>query len=71
MHDSDYRTRVHRSRGDSGQREAERTNSAIQESVVDGGTIEWEKIKRFEDVTEEEINEMSVKDYEQYERVRG
>ena len=36
---SDYRVRVHRSRGDSGQGEAERTNSAIADSVVDGATI--------------------------------
>lgn len=29
VHKSDYRIRVHRSRGDSGQNKAERTNSAI------------------------------------------
>lgn len=43
---SDYRVRVHRSRGDSGQGEAERTNSAIADSVVDGATIEWETLKQ-------------------------
>ena len=34
--DADYRIRLHRSRGDSGEGEAERTNSAIGDSVVDG-----------------------------------
>ena len=33
---SDYRIRLHRSRGDSGQGEAGRTNSAIGDSIVDG-----------------------------------
>ena len=45
---SDYRVRVHRSGGDSGQGEAERTNSAIADSVVDGATIEWETLKQYE-----------------------
>ena len=40
IHRSDYHVRVHRSRGDSGQNEAERTNSAIGDSVVDGSTID-------------------------------
>ncbi|CAB4042502.1 Transient receptor potential cation channel subfamily A member 1 [Paramuricea clavata] len=47
MFSSDYRIRLHRSRGDSGQGEAERTNSAIGDSVVDGSTIEWEQFKKF------------------------
>ncbi len=66
----DYRVRVHRSRGDSGQGEAERTNSAIQDSVVDGGTINWEYIKRFEDLTEDQADNMTIKEYEQYEKDR-
>ncbi|XP_070570891.1 uncharacterized protein [Ptychodera flava] len=70
MYNSDYRTRVHRSRGDSGQNEAERTNSAIGDAVVDGSTIEWEKIKRFDGMTREEIEKMSVKEYEEYEARR-
>ena len=36
MYGSIYRITVHRSRGDSGQNEAERTNSAIADNVVDG-----------------------------------
>ncbi|CAB4000377.1 nuclease HARBI1 [Paramuricea clavata] len=56
---SDHRIHVHHSRGDSGQNEAERTNSAIGDVVVDGATIEWEKFKRFESLSEEEIEALS------------
>jgi hypothetical protein len=70
MYNSDYRVRVHRSRGDSGQGEAERTNSAIADSVVDGATIEWETIKRYEGMTSEQISQMSVKQFEEYESDR-
>ena len=70
MFDSDYRVRVHRSRGDSGQGEAERTNSAIGDAVVDGSTIEWEKYKKFEGLTEEEVKKLSVKQYEELEAER-
>lgn len=70
MFNSDYRVRVHRSRGDSGQGEAERTNSAIGDAVVDGSTIEWEKYKKFEGMTEEEITQLSVKQYEDLEAKR-
>lgn len=55
VHKSDYRIRVHRSRGHSRQNEAERTNSAIGDSVVDGGTIDWNFYKRFDDLTDQEI----------------
>ena len=37
---SDYRIRFHRSRGDSGQGEAERTNSAIEDSIENGAAID-------------------------------
>ncbi|CAH3032576.1 unnamed protein product, partial [Porites lobata] len=45
VHNSDYRVRCHRWRGDSGQGEAERTNSAISDALVDGATLEWEKYR--------------------------
>ena len=50
MFGSDYRIRLHRSRGDSGQGE-----SAISDAVVDGATINWEKIKQFDGLTTEEV----------------
>jgi len=67
IHNSDYRVRCHRSRGDSGQGEAERTNSAISDALVDGATLEWEKYRRFEDLSEDEIKAMSLHSYEKYE----
>ena len=70
IHNSDYRVRCHRSRGDSGQDEAERTNSAISDALVDGATLEWEKYRRFEDLSEEEIKQMSLQSYEEYEKKR-
>ena len=42
---SDYCLQIHLSWNDSHSNEAERTNSAISDSVVDGGTIDWEKVK--------------------------
>ena len=71
LYNYDYHVRVHRSRGDSGQGEAERTNSAIQDSVVDGGTIHWEKYKRFEGMSEEEITNMTLEEYEEHEKQNG
>ena len=62
---SDYRMRLHRSRGDSRQGEAERTNSAIGDAVVDGATINWEVYKQFEGMNEEEINQLIVKKFEE------
>ena len=70
MFNSDYRIRLHRSRGDSGQGEAERTNSAIGDSVVDGSTIEWEGFKKFEGMSQEEIDSLGVKEYEEIENER-
>ena len=70
MYNSDYRERVHRSQGDSGQGEAERTNSAIADSIVDGATIEWETIKKYDDMTDEEVSKMSVQEFEDYEKNR-
>ncbi|CAH3040108.1 unnamed protein product, partial [Pocillopora meandrina] len=70
VHNSDYRVRCHCSRGDSGQGEAERTNSAISDALVDGATLEWEKYRRFEDLSEEEIKQLSLQSYEEYEKKR-
>ena len=70
IHRSDYCVHVHRSRGDSGQNEAERTNSAIGDSVVDGSTIDWNFYKRFDDLTDKDIVEMTQSDFEIYEKNR-
>jgi len=52
--------------GDSGQNEAERTNSVIGDSVVDGATIQWEHFKRFQDISKESIENLSLQEYEIY-----
>ena len=67
---SKYRVRVHRSCGDSGQDEAERTNSGCGDALVDGETLEWEKFKRFEGMSNEDIKKMDMKEFEVYESKR-
>jgi hypothetical protein len=67
---SDYRVRVHRARGDSGQNEAERTNSASGDAIVDGKTIEWEYHKKFEGMTSDERAAMSINEFDVYEARR-
>ena len=54
--------RCHRSRGESGQGEGDRTNSLISDALVDGTTLEREKYRRFED--------LSLQSYEAYEKKR-
>ena len=68
IHNSDYRVRCHRSRGDSGQGEAARTNSAIADAVVDGATLDWERVKRFDNLSKEKISKMPLQEFEKYER---
>ena len=70
MFGSGYRICLHRSRGDSGQGESERTNSAISDAVVDGATINWEKRKQFDGLNTEEVKKLSVKEFEQIEEKR-
>ena len=60
--------RCHHSRGDSGQGEAERSNSAMADAVVDGATLDWERVKRFDDFSKEQILKMSLPEFEKYER---
>ena len=67
---SDRRIRLHRSHGDSGQGEAERTNSAIGDAIVDGATIEWETFKQFEGMSQRELRMLSVKEFEEVEEKR-
>ena len=52
------------------QGKAERTNVAISDALLDGATLEWEKYRRFEDLSEEEIKQMSLRSYEEYEKKR-
>ena len=66
LYNSYYRVRCHRLGGDSGQGEAERTNSAIGDSIVI--SLEWEKTKCFQGMTKDEVKSMSVKDFQEYKK---
>ena len=70
MWGSDYRIRLHLSRNDSHSNEAERTNSAIAESVVDGQTIEWEFYKLFGGISDDKIEGMTLKEFERHQDQR-
>lgn len=70
IHNSDYRIRLHSSRGNSADNEAERTNSAIGDSVVDGSTLEWNHYKRFDGMTDDEIAKLTVKEFDEREMQR-
>jgi len=58
---SNYRVRCHRSRGHSGQGEAERTNSDIADVLVDGATLECDRFKRIGDPSAEEVRSKKYK----------
>ena len=57
---SDYRILVHGAAGDSGQNEAERTNSATMDTVVDDSKINCEYHGRFDELTREEILSLNL-----------
>ena len=61
---------LHGSRGDSGQNEAEQTNSGASNAVRDGGTIECEKHQRFEGLTNEDIVNLTLDQYNKIEEQR-
>ena len=64
MWGSDYRIRLHLSRNDSHSNEAERSNSAIADSVVDGETIEWEFHKLFDGIGDDKIEATTLQEFE-------
>ena len=70
FHNSDYRIRVHPSRENSADNEAERTNTAIGDSIVDGSTIQWQQYKKFDSLSDEEISTLTLKEFEEHERQR-
>ena len=50
--------------------EAERTNSAMGDRVVDGSTIDWSFYEQFDDLTDKDIVEMTQSDFKIYEKNR-
>ena len=63
MWGSEYRKRLHLSRNDSYSSEAERTNSAIADSVVNGQTVEWEFQKLFDGISDDKIEAMTLQEF--------
>jgi len=61
---------VHRGRGDSGQNQAERTNTSIGDALVTGQTLNWGHYKRFENMSDEHIEALKLQDYEKLEKER-
>lgn len=70
VHGLDKVVYVHRARGDSGQNEAERTNASIGDTLVTGETLQWEYHKCFQGTSREEINALSLHEYEVLEEQR-
>ena len=68
IHSSDRVNRIQRAPGDSAQNEAERTNAAIGDALVDGSALRWEYFKPFDGLTVEEIDALSASEVKQKER---
>ena len=66
MWGSDCRITLHLSRNDTHSNEAERTNSAIADSVVDGQTIEWKSHKLFDGISDDKIEAMTFQEFERH-----
>ena len=61
LYERDYGCRIHSPRGSFGDNEAERTNGAVGDSIVDGTTFQWEKYPRFHNFTDDDIARLTVK----------
>ncbi|XP_070580686.1 uncharacterized protein [Ptychodera flava] len=68
IHGSDHMTRLHRAPGDSGQNEAERSNAAIGEALVDGSALKWDYHKPSDGLTEDELNRLTVEQTKELEK---
>jgi len=68
IHNLNKLVRVHRARGDSRQNEAERTIASIVDALVTGETLNWEHYKRLENMSDEDIEALTLQDYEKLEK---
>lgn len=67
IHSSDRVNRIHRAPGDSGQNEAERSNAAIGDALVDGSALKWNYYGPLDGLTEAEVKNLSVTDLQERE----
>ena len=58
---------IHRVLHDSGQNEAERSNAAIGEALVDGRTLHWEYFQPAYLISEEELKKLTVEEMKELE----
>ena len=65
--DSDRVSRVHRAPGDSGQNEAERSNAAIGDALVDGSALKWNYYATLDGLSQYEIENLSLIDLQKRE----
>ena len=70
MYIRDYGCCVHSPRRCSGDNKAERTNSAVGDNIVDGATLQWERYPRFHNLTDEEIANLTIKEFDAHEEER-
>ncbi|CAH3131899.1 unnamed protein product, partial [Pocillopora meandrina] len=59
--------RIHRAPHDSGQNEAERSNTAIGEALVDGRALHWEYFHPTDLISEEELKTLTVEEMKELE----
>jgi len=68
IHSSDRAVnRIHRAPGNSGQNEAERSNAAIGDALVDGIVLKWNYYGPLDGLTEDEVKNLSVTDLQKRE----
>ena len=67
IHNSDRVSRVHRAPGDSGQNEAERSNAAIGDALVDGSALKWNYYGPLDGLSQDEIENLSLIDLQKRE----
>ena len=70
LYEGDYACRVHSARGSSGDNEAERTNSAVGDSIVDGATLQWNKYPKFYNLSDDQIAKLTLQEYDSEEEKR-
>eukprot|EP00794_Sanderia_malayensis_P006466 gene6466-7199_t len=64
---SDYYIRHHSTNGYGSHNEVERCQSYVGDAICDGGPIEWEYRKEFHNLSDQELEMMSLEDLEQTE----
>lgn len=67
---SDYYIRHHLANGDSSQNEVERCQSFVGDAICDGGDLVWEYKKPYQDLSDHDIETMSVEELQKNELER-